>query len=137
MKYLIICIVLFILLFSVIAALMITDTYVFKPTARASLQETSEESSFVVESPSIASLKAKTKVRASILCLSTTGKAISNIEVSIQGQESLVIDPIQPITDSRGRAIFDISALQRVNTELPVFCGNTKIIPSVHVVFED
>lgn len=137
MKYLIICIVLFILLFSVIGALMITDTYIFKPTARASLQETSSESSFVVTSPSTASLKAKTKVRASIVCLSTTGVGIPNIEVTIQGHESLIVDPVQSITDSRGKAVFDISALQRINTELPVFCGNTRITPTVDLVFQE
>ncbi|KXK07704.1 MAG: hypothetical protein UZ21_OP11001000926 [Microgenomates bacterium OLB22] len=134
MKYVFIFIVLFILLFSAIAVLMVTDTYVFKPSARASLQETSSESSFVVTSPSVASLQAKTKVRASIICLSTTGVGIPNIEVSIQGHELLTIEPVQPITDSRGKAIFDIMALSTVDSELPVFCGNTKIVPTVHIL---
>lgn len=68
------------------------------------------DNSYVFASP----LRAKTggeKIRITVFILDDRGIGMSGKSVSIGGGDQLQVIPIQPVTDSQGRAAFDISSV--------------------------
>jgi len=72
--------------------------------------EVALENSYIFASPLSAKADGKEKIRITVFILDSQGKGVYNQAVFLGEDERLVIKEVQPITDTIGRALFDVSS---------------------------
>ncbi len=90
--------------------------------------EVSTENSYIFASPLSAQVETKEKIRLTIFVLDSQGRGVNGETVSLGQDARLETTPIQPTTDSLGRAIFDISSASQGEYFIEARVGN-KILP--------
>jgi hypothetical protein len=68
------------------------------------------ENSYLFASPITAKATGEDFIRITVFLLTTEGIGISGQEVKIQSAKPLTVTSVAPVTDTFGRAIFDVSA---------------------------
>lgn len=101
-------ILLSILFFS--ASFLFYIAYFSKGRANVKISVFSPENSYVFFTPLQAKADGKEKIRLTVFLLDDRGLGVANQKVELGIYPGLNIEPVQPITDQTGKAIFDISS---------------------------
>ena len=124
MKKILGVIFLLILLLSIVIGLFLLQRRVLFLPKAAEIGEISYENSYVFASPLTARANGKEKIRVTIFILDTEGRGVEGKPVFLGQDERLEIKPIQPVSDSLGRAIFDVTATAPADYQPPKVPGN-------------
>lgn len=93
------------------------------------------DNSYLFASPIQAKANNADKVRITAFILDSRGLGVSNRQVSLHISDDLNNNHVQAITDSNGKAIFDISTSKPGTYEISALTDNEKIPQQVKVVF--
>jgi len=92
--------------------------------------------SYLFASPLRAKAGTGEKIRVTVFILDSEGRGVGGKRVTLGINESLAVEPVQPITDDLGRAVFDLSSVSR-NLYLIEASVDGAIIPQrVNVTFD-
>ena len=106
-------------------------------TGRANIKVNvfSPENSYVFITPLQARADGKEKIRLTVFLLDDRGLGVANQKVEPGLHPNLKIDPIQPITDSSGKAVFEISSLKPGEYYLEIKASGRTLPQKVHLRF--
>ncbi len=106
-------------------------------TTRAGVTRSSfsVDNSYLFVTPLRARANGQEKVRLTIFILNNQGIGVMGKKVVITEDPSLVIDTIQGLSDSYGKAFFDVSAKQAGEYYLQVAVDNTALNQKAHLSF--
>lgn len=110
--FLIILVIILLLSLSGLVVLISQRTSFFGRAYNLHQGEVSLENSYIFASPLQAKVGGEEKIRITVFLLDSSGRGVGGRSVSLGQHPSLLITPVQPVTDDLGRAIFDISANQ-------------------------
>lgn len=79
------------------------------PSQAARLGIVSLENSYLFASPLLASANGQEKIRVTAFLLDDQGLGVEGKKVSLGQNQNLMVEPVQPATDSVGKAVFDLS----------------------------
>lgn len=106
--------------FSLLFALALTVSLISERTSffgqaesLKALGKFSPENSYVFASPLSVAADGKEKIRMTVFLLDTEGLGVEGQRVYLGQTTTLSIHEVQPITDSSGKALFDISSTQK------------------------
>ena len=105
----------------------------FGPSLKTGIIEV--ENSYMFASPLVAKADGKEKIRVTVFILDGQGRGVSGKLVSLGEDQRLAIDFVQQVTDSLGRAIFDISATAVADYLLEARVENQVLPQAVRVSF--
>ena len=132
-KYLIIIILLSLaLIATVFVVIRTTTTYQRAATSTTSIVL---ENSYLFASPLQAKADGKEKIRITIFLLDGRGLGVANQTVSLNLPKNITITNQQEITDSTGKAVFDLSSSTTQTANITATTGSSKLPQSVKVVF--
>lgn len=106
-----IIIIIVIILSLTLTTLLVTQTTIL--SSRASNSNSSlpaKNNSYLFASPLQAQGNGEEKIRINVFLLDSSGLGVSQQKVSLNTTPSLTIDPVQPITDDLGKAVFNLSS---------------------------
>ncbi len=120
------------LIASVFLVIRTTTTY-----QRAAGSSTSVvlENSYLFASPLQAKADSKEKIRITVFLLDGRGLGVANQTVTLNLPKTVTIQNQQEITDSNGKAVFDLSSSTAQTTNITAVTGSSKLPQSVKVVF--
>lgn len=95
----------------------------------------SAENSYIFASPLIARANSSDKIRVTIFILNSQGQGVANQRVILNKSPELVIEQQNSLTDSYGRAIFDLSAAVVGEYLIEAVVDNTRLSESVKIKF--
>lgn len=93
------------------------------------------ENSYIFTSPVIASAGGQEKIKVSVFLLSPEGKGVANKRIILTATPSLTVSELQPETDEKGQAIFEISSGQPGRYILQASIEGNVLPQSVTVTF--
>jgi len=82
--------------------------FIFMSRASSSGGNFSTENSYTFISPLEALANSTDKIRLTVILLNAEGRGVPNVEVTLDRSPEVVIEQVQPRTDSYGRAFFDL-----------------------------
>lgn len=121
------------------SAYLVLEEQTYNLRARATISQVSE-SSFAVNTPTCASVSSNQKLRVYVYCLNTEGLGIRNIDTELKPSTDvtgMLISPVNRITDSYGKATYDISNPQSGTYLLDITCDSTTISTTHSVCFTE
>ncbi len=95
----------------------------------------SPENSYIFTTPLQAKADGKEKIRITVFLLDDRGLGVANQKVEITFHEGLNIEAVRPITDSTGKAIFDVSTLKPGDYYLEVKASGRTLPQKIHLRF--
>lgn len=105
-------------------------------SGRASSSSTfSAENSYIFASPLIARANNTDKIRVTVFVLNHQGLGVANQQVLLNKSPELLIEQQNSLTDSYGRAIFDLSTTVGGEYVIEAVVDNTKLSESVKIKF--
>lgn len=123
------------LIFSLVAVLFL----IFKTTGFAPKANTSSgvvlENSYLFASPLQAKADGQEKIRVTVFVLDGKGLGISNQSISLTNTPYIKVENIQSVTDSYGKAIFDLSSNTTGQPKIQAKIGNTTLPQPVTLTF--
>ncbi len=131
--------ILFFLLLSMAMLYGVYESKSFSIRSRAYIDEVSGENSFAVSTPSCVKADGEEITRMYIYCLSSQGLPVSNIAVRIDPSDNyptVEFRPIQAVTDSTGKALFDSLSREVGMKNVDIYCGDLLIRKDYSVCFE-
>jgi len=93
------------------------------------------ENSYMFASPLKAASGGQEKIRITVFVLDGKGAGVSGKSVSLGNIQGLSVFPVQPLTDTLGRAIFDVSSLNPGNFEVSALVGSLVLPQKVTITF--
>lgn len=136
---------LFVLLFFFFLLILILAISQFAITSRTSFfgkatsgaldEDVSVENSYLFASPLQALAGNQEKVRVTIFILSSKGLGVNGKKVSLGTDPGISINEVQGITDSYGKAMFNISATNPGEYLIEAVVGSSKLPQTVRVSF--
>lgn len=104
---------------------------------RASVVESqfSPDNSYIFVSPLQAKANNQEKIRITVFILNNQGLGVAGKKVIVPSDPSLKIDSIQGLTDSYGKAYFDVSSGKAGEYFLEIKVDNTSLDQTAHLVF--
>lgn len=96
----------------------------------------SQENSYMFLSPLRARANGEEKIRLTIFILNQRGLGVSGRSVSIQEAENLEIEVIQGLTDSFGKAVFDISSTEQGEYFVDIMIDSTVFVRRPQLSFD-
>ena len=126
---------LFFLLFGLLIGLFLVRKKVFFLPRAIEGSRISLKNSYIFASPLKAKADGREKIRITVFILDTEGKGAANKPVFLGQDKRLVFTPVQSITDSFGRAIFDISATAMGNYFIEAKVDNQVLAQKIKVSF--
>jgi len=94
------------------------------------------ENSYLFASPLQAKAGSGEKIRVSVFLLDDQGKGVADKEVTLGQDPRLIITAVQPITDSLGRALFDIESKTVADFFIEAFVNAQAIPQKVRLSFK-
>lgn len=82
----------------------------FGSRASVARVDISADNSYVFSNPLKALADGKEKIRVSVFVLNSQGLGVFGKKVSLTPNAQVVVDPVQPTTDSTGKAMFDYTS---------------------------
>ncbi len=106
-------------------------------TGRADVSRSSfsVDNSYVFSTPSQARANGQEKIRLTVFILNNQGLGVLGKKVFISTDASLNIETIQGLTDSYGKAYFDISSTKAAEYFLEIKADDTLLNQKAHLVF--
>lgn len=95
----------------------------------------SAENSYVFSNPLKALSDGKEKIRVTVFVLNSQGLGVFGKKVTLTANSQVVVDPIQPTTDSTGKAIFDYTSTIPGEYYLEVIADNVTLPQKVRLSF--
>ncbi len=138
-KYVIVILLVFFLLVSFVVAYGFFESNTFLIRSRAYVEEVSGPNSFAVSTPSCAKADGQEITRMYIYCLSNQGLPVQNVAVRLDPIENYTtaeFRPIQAVTDSTGKALFDNLSGEAGTKKVDVYCGDVRIKQAYPICFE-
>lgn len=93
------------------------------------------ENSYIFASPLTASTGNVERIRITVFILDGTGSGISGETVTLSGVDKLAVYSVQAITDTIGRALFDVAAGTSGTYEIGAIINGTNIPQKISVTF--
>jgi hypothetical protein len=132
-KYLIIIIILSLaLIASVFIVIRTTTTYQRAATSTTSIVL---ENSYLFASPLQAKADNKEKIRITVFLLDGRGLGVSSQTVSLNLPKTITIQSQQEVTDSNGKATFDISSSTAQTANITATTGSSHLPQNVKIIF--
>ena len=128
-------IVLFLVLVSFVGAFGLYEVKFFTSRADVSQASFSIDNSYIFSTPSQARANGQEKVRLTVFILNNQGLGVLGKKIFIGTDPSLNIEAIQGLTDSYGKAYFDISAVKPGEFFLEIKVDDTALKQKAHLVF--
>jgi len=130
----IILLILFLLISLGIASVLVLKPVIFFGKAASSNSNSSLENSYLFASPLQAKANGQEIIRVTVFLLNSQGLGIGNQTISLKTHSNITINPLQPVTDDSGKAVFDLSST--VPGSYPVSAlFSTKQLPQTASVF--
>jgi hypothetical protein len=107
----------------------------FNSRADVSQASFSVDNSYVFSTPSQARANGQEKIRLTIFILNNQGLGVMGKKIFIGTDPALNIEAIQGLTDSYGKAYFDISATKQAEYFLEIKVEDTALKSKAHLVF--
>ena len=106
-------------------------------TGRASVSQASFsiDNSYIFSTPSQARANGQEKIRLTVFILNNQGLGVMGKKIFIGTDLALNIEAIQGLTDSYGKAYFDISATKPAEYFLEIKANDTVLKQKAHLVF--
>ena len=106
-------------------------------TGRASVSQASFsiDNSYIFSTPSQARANGQEKIRLTVFILNNQGLGVMGKKIFIGTDPALNIEAIQGLTDSYGKAYFDISATKPAEYFLEIKADDTVLKQKAHLVF--
>jgi len=106
-------------------------------TGRASVSQASFsiDNSYIFSTPSQARANGQEKIRLTVFILNNQGLGVMGKKIFIGSDQALNIEAIQGLTDSYGKAYFDISATKPAEYFLEIKADDTVLKQKAHLVF--
>lgn len=93
------------------------------------------ENSYLFASPLVARAGSSDKVRVTVFVLNNQGLGVPNQQVGLNKSPELLIEQQNSLTDSYGRAIFDLSSNTAGEYLVGASIGSTKLNESIKIIF--
>jgi hypothetical protein len=107
----------------------------FGSRASVARVDISAENSYVFSNPLKALSDGKEKIRVTVFVLNSQGLGVFGKKVTLTANPQVVVDPIQPTTDSTGKAIFDYTSTIPGEYYLEVTADNVTLPQKVRLSF--
>lgn len=107
----------------------------FGSRASVTRVDISAENSYVFSNPLKAVADGKEKIRVTVFVLNTQGLGVFGKKVTMTNNPQVVIDPVQPTTDSTGKAMFDYTSTIPGEYYLEVTADSTILPQKVRLSF--
>lgn len=106
-------------------------------TSRASVSQASFsiDNSYIFSTPSQARANGQEKIRLTVFILNNQGLGVMGKKIFIGSDPALNIEAIQGLTDSYGKAYFDISATVPADYFLEIKADDTVLKQKAHLIF--
>ena len=106
-------------------------------TGRADVSQASFsiDNSYIFSTPSQARANGQEKIRLTVFILNNQGLGVMGKKIFVGTDQSLNIEAIQGLTDSYGKAYFDISATKPAEYFLEIKADDTALKDKVHIIF--
>ncbi len=106
-------------------------------TGRASVSQASFsiDNSYIFSTPSGARANGQEKIRLTIFILNNQGLGVMGKKIFIGTDPALNIEAIQGLTDSYGKAYFDISSTKPAEYFLEIKANDTGLKQKAHLIF--
>jgi len=95
----------------------------------------SAENSYLFASPIVARANSSDKIRITVFVLNSQGLGVANQPVMLSKSPELVIEQLNSLTDSYGRAIFDLSTTTSGEYVIEAVLDNTKLGQALKIKF--
>lgn len=102
--------ILLVILIAFGSVLILRERTSFLGKATSTETEYSLENSYVFASPLTAKADASQKIKVTVFLLDGEGRGVANKTVSLNTDPALTITPVQPTTDNKGQAVFEVSS---------------------------
>lgn len=107
-----------------------------KTTGQATVTRVfSPENSYLFASPLLASAGGQEKIRITVFALDSQGVGVQGEAVLVGQNKNLFIEQIQSVTDSLGKAVFDISSTEAAEYLIEVAVEGKNLPQGVSVTF--
>lgn len=93
------------------------------------------ENSYIFASPLVARAGSSDKIRVTVFVLNNQGMGVPNQQVSLNKSPELLIEQQNSLTDSYGRAIFDLSSTTVGEYVIGASIGSSKLNESIKIIF--
>jgi len=97
--------------------------------------EVALENSYIFASPLSAKADGKEKIRITVFILDSQGKGVYNQVVFLAEDERLIIKEVQSVTDTIGRALFDVSSIVATDYFIEAQVNNQLLPQRIKVTF--
>ncbi len=106
-------------------------------TSRASLSQASFsiDNSYIFSTPSQARANGQEKIRLTVFILNNQGLGVMGKKIFVDTDKALNIEVIQGLTDSYGKAYFDIASSRQAEYYLEIKVDGTVLDQKAHLVF--
>lgn len=107
----------------------------FRSRADVSKATFSVDNSYIFSTPSRARANGQEKIRLTVFVLNNQGLGVLGKKIYVRSDSSLNIEAIQGLTDTYGKAYFDISATKAGEYFLEIKIDDTALNQKAHIVF--
>jgi hypothetical protein len=128
-------VILLIVIIGFIGAFGFYEVNFFSSRASVSQASFSIDNSYIFSTPSQASANGQEKIRLTVFILNNQGLGVLGKNIFVEANPSLNIEAIQGLTDSYGKAYFDISASKAGEYFLEIKVDGIALKQKAHLVF--
>lgn len=128
----------FLLFFLTITLFALRGRTSFSSLARQLISDpqVSLDNSYVFASPLSANSSNNEKIRVTVFILNSKGLGVTGKQVELKSDLGLTVEPVQSITDSYGKSIFDISAVSPGEYLVEARVNDLTLNQSAKVIFQ-
>lgn len=112
-----------------------SEIKLFKIKADVSQASFSVENSYLFTTPLRAAASGSEKIRVTVFILNNQGLGVLGKSVSLGQDPNLTIETIQGMSDQFGKAVFDVSSVNKGEYYLEVKVGDMKMNQQAHLTF--
>src|SRR3990167_2480359 len=134
-KSIIFFIILFLVMIGFITAFGLYEVKFFTGRASVSQASFSIDNSYIFSTPSGAKANGQEKIRLTVFILNNQGLGVMGKKIFIGTDPALNIETIQGLTDSYGKAYFDISSTKPAEYFLEIKADDTVLKDKAHIIF--
>ena len=128
-------VILLLVIIGFIGAFGFYEVNFFSSRASVSQASFSIDNSYIFSTPSQASANGQEKIRLTVFILNNQGLGVLGKNIFVGANPSLNIEAIQGLTDSYGKAYFDISAVKAGEYFLEIKVDGIALKSKAHLVF--
>jgi len=112
------------------------EAKVFKSTTKAYANVVSADNSYCFTSPLCVDADGVQTQRITLFCLNPKGTGLQGLSGKLTTDPDVSFKVVQPISDSEGKIIFDVSSKVKKDIKLEAVCGGVKINCQPQICFK-